>query len=126
VFTDHSGFTSTSGTPPCSVFADPDDIVDDSLAIRSASSRSAGVQCRSSVPEFSAGVQCRSSGVVVGRIASLALARVLSSVLFATSARDPLIFSVVPAVLVAVAALASMAPATRAARVDPVTALRSE
>jgi ABC-type lipoprotein release transport system permease subunit len=46
--------------------------------------------------------------------------------LFATSARDPLIFIAVPAVLVTVAALASMAPAIRAARVDPVIALRTE
>jgi predicted permease len=72
------------------------------------------------------GLRLTVAGVAVGWIASLALARVLSSMLFATSARDPLIFIAVPAVLVAVAALASMAPAIRAARVDPVIALRSE
>ena len=65
-------------------------------------------------------------GVAVGWIASLALARVLSSMLFSTSARDPLIFVAVPAALVVVASLASMAPAIRAARVDPAIALRAE
>jgi predicted permease len=65
-------------------------------------------------------------GVAVGWLASLALARVVSSMLFATSERDPLIFAAVPAALLAVAACASMAPALRAARVDPVVALRTE
>jgi ABC-type lipoprotein release transport system permease subunit len=59
-------------------------------------------------------------------VISLALARVLSSMLFATSERDPLIFVGVPALLVAAAALASTAPAIRAARVDPVIALRTD
>jgi putative ABC transport system permease protein len=72
------------------------------------------------------GVRLTIVGVAIGWIASLALAKVLSSMLFATSERDPLIFAVVPAVLVAVAALASMAPAIRASRVDPVIALRTE
>jgi putative ABC transport system permease protein len=65
-------------------------------------------------------------GVAIGWLAALGLARVLSSMLFATSERDPVIFVAVPAVLVAVAACASMAPAIRAARVDPVIALRAE
>jgi len=54
------------------------------------------------------------------------LARVVSSMLFSTGARDPLVFLVVPAALLAAAALASAAPAIRAARVDPVIALRGE
>jgi predicted permease len=65
-------------------------------------------------------------GVALGWIASLALARVLSSMLYATSARDPLIFVAVPAALVVSAVIASAAPALRAGRVDPVVALRSE
>ena len=65
-------------------------------------------------------------GVAIGWLAALGLARVIASMLFATSERDPVIFIAVPAVLVAVAALASMAPAMRAARVDPVIALRTE
>ena len=65
-------------------------------------------------------------GVALGWIASLALARVLSSMLYATSARDPLIFVAVPVALVVSAVIASAAPAIRAGRVDPVGALRSE
>jgi ABC-type antimicrobial peptide transport system permease subunit len=72
------------------------------------------------------GVRLTIAGVAVGWMASLALARVLASMLFATSERDPLIFVAVPGLLVVVAALASMAPAIRAARVDPVIALRTE
>jgi predicted permease len=65
-------------------------------------------------------------GVAVGWLASLALTRVVSSMLFATTERDPLIFAAVPALLVGVACVASMAPAIKAARVDPATALRLE
>jgi putative ABC transport system permease protein len=52
--------------------------------------------------------------------------RVVSAMLFSTSARDPLVFLVVPAALLPTAACASAAPAMRATRVDPVIALRSE
>ena len=72
------------------------------------------------------GLRLTAVGVALGSIASLALARVVSSMLFSTSARDPLVFLVVPAALLAAAACASAAPAMRAARVDPVIALRSE
>ena len=65
-------------------------------------------------------------GVVVGWGVSLALARVVASMLYSTSARDPLIFAAVPAALVAAAIAASAAPAIRAGRVDPVVALRTE
>jgi len=54
------------------------------------------------------------------------LARVIASMLFATSARDPLVFAAVPAALVVAAIIASAAPAIRAGRVDPVVALRTE
>jgi len=72
------------------------------------------------------GLRLTAAGVVLGWVASLALARVVSSMLFSTGARDPLVFLVVPAALLAAAALASAAPAIRAARVDPVIALRGE
>ena len=75
---------------------------------------------------LASGLRLTAAGVAIGWVVSLALARVLSAMLFATSERDPLIFAAVPAALLAVAALASMAPALRAARVDPVVALRSE
>jgi|SRR2546430_10813724 len=65
-------------------------------------------------------------GVAAGWVLSLAVSRILSSMLFATTAHDPLIFATVPALLLVVASIASMAPALKAARVDPVTALRAE
>jgi ABC-type antimicrobial peptide transport system permease subunit len=72
------------------------------------------------------GIRLSLLGVACGWLAALALGRVVASMLFATEARDPLIFAAVPALLVAVAALASLAPALTAARVDPVVALRAE
>ena len=75
---------------------------------------------------LSTGLRLTIVGVAIGWLASLGLARLISSMLFATSERDPLIFLTVPAALVAVATLASTAPAFRAARVDPVVALRTE
>src|SRR5262245_7234120 len=65
-------------------------------------------------------------GVAIGWLASLGMAQLVASMLFATSQHDPLIFGAVPLVLLLVAALASTAPALRAARVDPVVALRTE
>jgi predicted permease len=55
-----------------------------------------------------------------------AVTRTLEGVLFGTSPTDPVVFSVAPLILLAVAALASWHPSRRAARVDPVEALRSQ
>ena len=46
--------------------------------------------------------------------------------LFETTARDPVVFIAVSALLLVVAAVANMAPAIRAARIDPMAALRGE
>jgi predicted permease len=66
--------------------------------------------------------------VGIGLIAGLALAaavtRVLAGTLFGVSARDPMTFAVVAAVLAGVGLIASIAPGVRAARVAPVEALR--
>jgi ABC-type lipoprotein release transport system permease subunit len=51
---------------------------------------------------------------------------VLQSLLFGVGARDPLTFVAVAALLGGVAILASWLPARRAARVDPLTAMRAE
>ncbi|HVR72631.1 MAG TPA: ABC transporter permease [Vicinamibacteria bacterium] len=64
------------------------------------------------------------SGVALGLVAASVLARLITSLLFQTSAADPPTFSVVPVVLIAVALLACWIPARRATRVDPLVALR--
>lgn len=63
-------------------------------------------------------------GVGIGTVAALALTRLLSSLLFAISATDPLTFVAVSLGLIAVALLASYIPGRRATRIDPLEALR--
>jgi putative ABC transport system permease protein len=66
------------------------------------------------------------SGLVLGLVVSLGATRLLASLLFGTSARDPLTFAAVTLVLIVVALLAAYIPARRAAMVDPIVALRYE
>jgi ABC-type antimicrobial peptide transport system permease subunit len=63
-------------------------------------------------------------GLAVGLAISAAVTRFLTSMLYGVSATDALTFIAVPAGLVAIALVAVMAPARRAARVDPTVALR--
>jgi predicted permease len=65
-------------------------------------------------------------GVMAGVAGSLGASRLLRQVLYGVEANDPLTLVVVPLVLGAVAALATLAPAWRASGVDPVTVLNSE
>jgi putative ABC transport system permease protein len=65
-------------------------------------------------------------GVLLGVAAAIVVTRVLQTLLFGVSALDPLTFGVVLGLLVAVAAVASYVPARRAARVDPLIAMRGE
>jgi ABC-type antimicrobial peptide transport system permease subunit len=65
-------------------------------------------------------------GAIIGIPAALALARYVESQLFGVKANDPLIFTAATIALALVALLAGYIPARRAARIDPMKALRYE
>ncbi len=65
-------------------------------------------------------------GVAIGIAGALAATRALESMLFRVKANDPVTFGAATALLVAAALLAAYLPARRAARVDPIVALRCE
>ncbi|MGR5456774.1 FtsX-like permease family protein, partial [Vibrio alfacsensis] len=64
-------------------------------------------------------------GIAVGIVAALGSAVVLERMVFGVSASDPWTLAGVAGILAFVALLASLVPAYRAARVDPLTALRA-
>jgi predicted permease len=63
-------------------------------------------------------------GVVIGLVGAFALSSYMTSLLFEVQPTSPIVYVVTAAILVGVAALASYLPAHRAARIDPLTALR--
>jgi predicted permease len=75
---------------------------------------------------LSEGVRVTLPGVTIGLLIALAAGRWAAPLLFNVSPRDPVILGVVAVVLLAVAVVASLVPAAKAARVDPVIALRAE
>jgi predicted permease len=65
-------------------------------------------------------------GIVIGFGMALLASRFIEPLLFDTSARDPAVFAVVTVTLMGVAACATVIPAIRARRIDPVEAMRTE
>jgi ABC-type antimicrobial peptide transport system permease subunit len=64
--------------------------------------------------------------VLIGFVAALGLTRLMSKLLFGVSASDPVTFTAVALLLALVALAACYLPARRAARLDPMAALRYE
>jgi len=72
------------------------------------------------------GVRLAVMGTVAGLAAAYGLTRLLGKFLYGVKAGDPLAFSIVAAILIAVTLLAAFIPTRRAMRVDPMVALRQE
>jgi predicted permease len=72
------------------------------------------------------GMKLAAIGIVAGLAGAFALTRVMASLLFGVSTMDAATFSAVPVLLAAVAFAATVIPAWRTTRVDPVVALREE
>ncbi len=72
------------------------------------------------------GALIAAGGVAVGLLGAFGVSRVMRGILFGVRPGDPVTFGAVAALLLATALLASWLPARRAARVDPMTALRAD
>ena len=77
-------------------------------------------------PNTSRGMTLTAVGVVIGVGGAIALTRLMHSLLFNTSTTDPFVFILISALLSLAAFFACYLPARRAARVDPLIALRYE
>ncbi len=73
---------------------------------------------------LSRAVVLASGGIAIGVSAAALLSRTLDTLVYGVSTHDPLTFASVPAILVAVALAAALAPALRAAALDPIQMLR--
>jgi ABC-type antimicrobial peptide transport system permease subunit len=73
----------------------------------------------------SRGLRLIVAGIVIGAIAAIILTRLMANLLYKVSPRDPIAFGSAFLVLLVVALIACLMPAMRAARIDPVRALRN-
>ena len=72
------------------------------------------------------GMKLTAIGVFIGIAGAVAVTRLMHSLLFNTSATDPMVFIMISVLLAVAAFLACYIPARRAAKVDPLIALRYE
>ena len=72
------------------------------------------------------GMELSAIGILAGLAGAAVLTRVMASMLFGVSTTDAITFILVPALLAAVAFAATLIPAWRTTRVDPMVALREE
>jgi predicted permease len=93
------------------------------IGIRMALGATAGATLRMIICE---GVILTSTGILIGLLIALGVGRLLGSMLYEVSGSDPLVLTATPSILFAVSILACYLPARRAARVDPMVALRYE
>ena len=91
------------------------------LGVRAALGASAGALQRMVIVS---GMSLAAIGLVLGLVGALGLTRLLGTLLFGVGARDPLTLAASAAILAAVALLACYVPARRAAKMDPLAALR--
>jgi predicted lysophospholipase L1 biosynthesis ABC-type transport system permease subunit len=70
------------------------------------------------------GLRLVAAGLAIGLVLALVAGRLLESLLFGVSGRDPVTFAIVPMALAGVALVACLLPARRATRLDPLAALR--
>jgi putative ABC transport system permease protein len=93
------------------------------LGLRAALGASRSALVRQVVRE---GLGVTAIGLAVGLVAAALMTRLMQSVLFGVEPLDPVAFALAPVVLLAIAILACLVPATRAASTDPAAALRCE
>jgi predicted permease len=91
------------------------------IGVRMALGANAGTVLRMVIRD---GMAPAAIGVALGLLGSVAMSRTLSTFLYDTKALDPLIYAAVTIALLAVTTLACLVPALRAARLDPMRALR--
>ena len=72
------------------------------------------------------GARLSAAGAAIGIAASFWTARALSSFIYGVTVADPVTYAVASSALLVVALIASLVPAWRAARIDPMSALRTE